>query len=104
MMFHPSAVTQVGSSSYALDALEFVFTGRAAHAASSPEKGINALDGAIFLFNGINALREHLPDDVRIHGIISEGEWLPTSFRNGRLLASTSVRPGAGSSMKSWSR
>ena len=77
MMFHPSAVTQVGSSSYALDALEFVFTGRAAHAASSPEKGINALDGAIFLFNGINALREHLPDDVRIHGIISEGGVAP---------------------------
>ena len=31
------------------------------------------LDGVIQLFNGINALREHLKDDVRIHGIISEG-------------------------------
>jgi metal-dependent amidase/aminoacylase/carboxypeptidase family protein len=42
-----------------------------------PEKGINALDSAIFLFNGLNALRQHLKDDVRIHGIISEGGQAP---------------------------
>lgn len=77
MMFHPAAVTRVLSSSFALDAFEFVFTGRAAHAAASPEMGINALDAAIFMFNGVNALREHLPDDVRIHGIISEGGVAP---------------------------
>ncbi len=77
MMFHPAAVTRVSSTSYALDALEFVFRGRPAHAAASPEMGINALDGAIHLFNGVNALREHLPDDVRIHGIISEGGAAP---------------------------
>src|SRR5699024_11222062 len=43
------------------------------HAAAAPEQGINALDGVIQLFNGINALREHVTPDVRMHGIISEG-------------------------------
>ncbi|MGI6147903.1 MAG: M20 family metallopeptidase [Firmicutes bacterium] len=73
MMFHPSSKNLLMSTSNALDAYEFVFHGKAAHAAASPEEGINALDGVIQLFNGINALREHLKDDVRIHGIISEG-------------------------------
>lgn len=73
MMFHPSAQNLLMATSNALDAYEFEFTGKAAHAADSPEEGINALDGVIALFVGINALREHLPDGVRIHGIISEG-------------------------------
>ncbi len=73
MMFHPSSENLLMSTTNALDAYEFVFTGRTAHAAGSPEQGINALDGVIQLFNGINALREHLKDTVRIHGIITEG-------------------------------
>ncbi len=77
MMFHPSAVNLLRSSSNALDAYEFVFKGKAAHAAAAPEEGVNALDGVIQLFNGINALRQHLKDDVRIHGIISEGGTAP---------------------------
>ncbi len=73
MMFHPSAHNLLMATSNALDAYEFKFTGKPAHAADSPEEGINALDGVIAVFNGVNALREHLPDGVRIHGIISEG-------------------------------
>lgn len=77
MMFHPAGVTRVVNTSAAIDAIEFVFTGKAAHAASAPHMGINALDGVIHMFNGVNALREHLPDSVRIHGIISEGGIAP---------------------------
>ncbi len=73
MMFHPSSENLLMATSNALDAYEFEFVGKAAHAADCPEEGINALDGVIALFNGVNALREHLPDGVRIHGIISEG-------------------------------
>ena len=43
------------------------------HAASAPEKGINALDALILTYNGVNALRQHLTGDVRIHGIITHG-------------------------------
>jgi metal-dependent amidase/aminoacylase/carboxypeptidase family protein len=49
------------------------FFGQSAHAAAVPDKGINALDGMILTFVGINALRQHLRDDVRIHGIITHG-------------------------------
>lgn len=73
MMVHPSNENRVYSTSLAIEAIKFIFHGQTAHAAAAPEKGINALDGVIQLFNGINAIREHLKDDVRIHGIISKG-------------------------------
>lgn len=73
MMVHGADVSSESGPMLAMDALQFDFTGKAAHAAASPEKGINALDAVIQLFNGINALREHVPDDVRIHGIITKG-------------------------------
>jgi len=70
---HPSNQTSVAIECLAMDAIEFEFTGKAAHAAASPELGINALDGVISTFNNINALREHILPSARVHGIISEG-------------------------------
>lgn len=73
MMVHPSGVSMESGTSLAMDAIQFDYFGKASHAAGAPEEGINALDSVIQLFNGINALREHVSDDVRMHGIISEG-------------------------------
>ncbi|PYZ98288.1 amidohydrolase [Alteribacter lacisalsi] len=73
IMCHPSSNFRESGSSLAMDALQFTFKGKTAHAAAAPEKGINALDSVIQTFNSINALREHTTSDVRIHGIISEG-------------------------------
>lgn len=73
LMLHPSGKTSVTNESLAVDPLDFHFYGKAAHASGSPDKGINALDAVIQLFNGINALRQHVPSDVRIHGIITHG-------------------------------
>ena len=73
MMVHPSGESQESGPTLAMDAIQFAFTGKSSHAAAAPEEGINALDGVIQLFNGLNALREHVPDDIRIHGVISEG-------------------------------
>lgn len=73
MMVHPAGVSAKSGESLAMDAIEFRYEGKTSHAAASPEEGINALDSVIQLFNGINALREHLKDDVRIHGVITEG-------------------------------
>lgn len=73
MILHPAESTYESGSSLAMDALQFEFKGKASHAAASPELGINALDAAILTFNGINALRQHVTSDVRIHGIIKEG-------------------------------
>ena len=40
---------------------------------ADPENGINALNALIEVFNGINALRQHVTADVRIHGVILNG-------------------------------
>ncbi|AGK55881.1 M20 family metallopeptidase [Bacillus sp. 1NLA3E] len=73
LMIHPNSQTRLTCSSLAVDPLDFEFIGKPAHAAASPHEGINALDAVIQLFNGINALRQQLTDDVRIHGIITHG-------------------------------
>ncbi len=49
------------------------FRGKASHASSNPQDGINALDAMILVYNAIGALRQQLPQDVRIHGIITKG-------------------------------
>lgn len=73
MIVHPADESYESGESLAMDAIQFDFRGKSAHAASNPEDGINALDAAIQLFNGVNALRQHVTSDVRIHGIIKEG-------------------------------
>ncbi|WP_164215660.1 M20 family metallopeptidase [Virgibacillus sp. YIM 98842] len=73
IMLHPGAETNLTGPTLAVDPLDFEFFGKPAHASAHPDKGINALDGVIQLFNGINALREHVPSDVRIHGVITDG-------------------------------
>ncbi len=55
----------------------YVFHGKAAHAATMPQEGINALNAVIHLFTGIDALRQHVRDDVRIHGVITDGGKAP---------------------------
>ncbi len=73
MMFHPSSHTLVDRGSLAITEVVLEFHGKAAHASGSPEKGINALDAVIQTFNSINALRQHIKDGARIHGIITDG-------------------------------
>ena len=55
----------------------YMYHGKAAHAAAYPEAGINALNAVIHLFTGIDALRQHLRDDVRMHGVITDGGTAP---------------------------
>lgn len=73
MMFHPGCSTRIQVTTLACREYFFIFHGQNAHAACEPWEGRNALDGVILTFNGINALRQHLKDDVRIHGVITDG-------------------------------
>lgn len=73
MLSHPSSKHQLSGTTAEIVPLRFTFKGKTSHAAGSPEKGINALDGCISLFNMVNALREHIKDSSRIHGVITEG-------------------------------
>ena len=73
MIVHPDGETRASGSSSALYPIRFIYKGKTAHAASCPERGINALNSVIQLFNGIDALRQHVTSDVRMHGIITKG-------------------------------
>lgn len=73
MMFHPLDRTVVHADSLASTRVEVHMYGKASHSAAAPEEGINALDAIIQLYNSVNALRQHLRDDARIHGIITNG-------------------------------
>jgi amidohydrolase len=97
MMIHPSNQNSVTGSSLAVDPLDFEYIGRPAHAAACPEKGINALDAVIQLFNGINALRQHVTSDVRIHGIITHGGDAPNivpEYAKARFFIRAATRQG----------
>ena len=73
MMFHPSSTTIAGKGMLGRIKFEVEFFGRTAHAAGTPDQGINALDAMLQLFNSINALRQQVRTDGRIHGIITHG-------------------------------
>jgi amidohydrolase len=73
----PTEIPQDQSWSLAMVGYRYAYHGRAAHAAVVPHEGINALNAVIHLFTGIDALRQHLRDDVRIHGIITDGGKAP---------------------------
>ena len=52
---------------------DFIYHGVTSHAAMAPELGVNALNAARLAMDGVDMLRQHLHDDVRVHGIIAHG-------------------------------
>ena len=77
----PMDIPKDQSWSLAMVGYRYAYHGKAAHAAVVPHEGINALNAVIHLFTGIDALRQHLREDVRIHGIITDGGKQPTWCR-----------------------
>ena len=78
LMIHcHGGATFVPYRSLAMDAVEFVFHGRAAHAAAAPWEGRNALNGVQLLFHAVDMLRQHVRPEVRMHGIVSCGGVAP---------------------------
>ena len=73
MMFHPGGLNIAGKDMLGRIKFKMEFFGRTAHASGSPDKGINALDAMVAAYTSINAIRQHLRPDGRIHGIITHG-------------------------------
>ncbi len=72
--WHPSDRNDASpSSSTANKSGRFTFTGIAAHAAAAPERGRSALDGVEAMNFMVNLMREHVPQDARIHYVITDG-------------------------------
>ena len=76
--WHPGSDNAVyGESSTANISGKFRFHGQAAHAAGSPERGRSALDAVEAMNVMTNMLREHVPQDTRIHYVITKGGVAP---------------------------
>ncbi len=76
--WHPGSRNAAGAtSSLANKSAKFRFYGEASHAAASPERGRSALDGVEAMNHMVNLLREHVPQETRIHYVITRGGEAP---------------------------
>jgi aminobenzoyl-glutamate utilization protein B len=76
--WHPNNQNSAMMSSYiANTSAKFRFRGIASHAAASPQRGRSALDGVEAMNNMVNMMREHVPQETRIHYIITNGGKAP---------------------------
>jgi amidohydrolase len=74
LMTHPmSGKSMIGGPNLATVSFTVKYYGKAAHSAAQPHEGVNALDAIMLAFQAINALRQHVLPDVRIHGYIKFG-------------------------------
>ncbi len=76
--WHPGAKNAANpSSSLANKSARFKFRGVSAHAAAAPERGRSALDGVEAMNYMVNLMREHVPQETRIHYVITSGGAAP---------------------------
>jgi aminobenzoyl-glutamate utilization protein B len=76
--WHPgNSNTVIQSQFLANSSAKFRFHGISSHAAGSPEKGRSALDAVEAMNNMVNMMREHVPQETRIHYVITNGGKAP---------------------------
>src|SRR6266702_2541151 len=73
MMIHGRCGTQVWRPTLGIIKVKAEYYGTATHASSWPWRGVNALNAVIQLFVALDAMRQQLRPDARVHGIIVEG-------------------------------
>lgn len=72
--WHPGNRNAAGdASTLARMSAKFRFHGKAAHAAAAPQEGRSALDGVELMNHAAQLLREHTPEQTRIHHVITAG-------------------------------
>ncbi len=76
--WHPDDVNAVTTTSaLANKSAKFKFYGVSAHAAAAPDQGRSALDAVEAMDNMVNMMREHIPQETRIHYVITSGGKAP---------------------------
>ena len=76
--WHPSdSNSAAANTSLANRSAKFRFSGVSAHAAGAPERGRSALDGVEAFNMMANMMHEHMPQDARMHYVITEGGEAP---------------------------
>src|SRR5262249_42954779 len=72
LSWHPGASNVASKrSSLAISSAKFRFYGKPAHAAASPDSRRSALDAAQLMAFGVELMREHVPEETRIHYILT---------------------------------
>ncbi len=76
--WHPASSNSADAqSSNSNKSGKFTFRGISAHAAGAPDKGRSALDGVESMNMMVNMMREHVPQESRIHYVITKGGLAP---------------------------
>lgn len=76
--WHPGSENAVTmDKTLAIISAKFRFHGISSHAAASPERGRSALDAVEAMDNMVNMMREHVPQETRIHYVITNGGKAP---------------------------
>lgn len=65
------------TSSLANKSAKFRFYGISSHAALAPEQGRSSLDAVEAMNNMVNMMREHIPQETRIHYVVTNGGKAP---------------------------
>jgi amidohydrolase len=99
MLIYPGMDNIAHSRTVGATRLQIAYHGKAAHASARPELGVNALDALLLAFNGIGALRQQLPSDVRVHTIITKGGTLPQVIPD-HVTAVVTVRANAAATLE----
>lgn len=73
MMVHPFPSDDADPAIIAVQQLNVVYTGRAAHASGYPWQGINAADAMVVAQTAIALMRQQILPTDRIHGIVTKG-------------------------------
>ena len=72
LMMHGAPDTCTDKKCLAFSTYHVEFFGKKAHAAIAPEQGRSAFDALLLAFQGVEFLREHVRDDVRLHYTVKE--------------------------------
>ncbi|MGG6382957.1 amidohydrolase [Paenarthrobacter sp. NEAU-H11] len=80
LMAHPAPVDVAEARPFAVAHWHIRYTGKAAHAAAYPERGVNANDAFMVAQLGIALLRQQLPSSVRVHGVQTYGGEAPNAI------------------------
>ncbi len=71
--WHPGTLNEVSArGNAAIMGANFIFDGVASHAGRAPHLGRSALDAVELMNVGVNYLREHMPDQARVHYAYSD--------------------------------
>ena len=103
--WHPADRNSANAeTSLANKSARFKFHGVSSHAAAAPERGRSALDGVEAMNYMVNMLREHIPQESRIHYVITRGGEAPNVVPDFAEVYYYVRHPHAGKLLQIWDR